>query len=133
MLPVPSAKRPRLGLLGRVLVSLAVLVVGACAAIAATLVHERWWGLTLGLGAVALSAYALPPGGRRFAFVLGWFGAITYAVLPRTEGDYLIASSGAGYALLGGSFAVFLTALATLPGPRSRRRGGAGDPSDLEG
>jgi len=117
----------------RLLVALALFVIGACAGVAATLVHQRWWGLVLGVAAAAFATRTLPAGGWRFAFMLGWFGAISYAVLPRTEGDYLISASGAGYGLLGGSFVIFLAALTTLPGPGSRRRSHGDDPRDLEG
>ncbi|UUZ60187.1 hypothetical protein [Nocardioides sp. B-3] len=94
-------------MLVRALVALALLVVGAGGGLAAALVHGWWWGLALGLAAATLTTLALPAGGWRFAFMLGWFGAIAYVVLPRAEGDYLIPSSTSGYGLLGGSFPVF--------------------------
>ncbi|MCW2833503.1 MAG: hypothetical protein JWN68_1456 [Nocardioides sp.] len=119
-------------LLVRLALAVALLVLGASAALAATLVHQRWWGLVLGLAAAALATLALPGGSRRFAFMLGWFGAIAYAVLPRTEGDYLIAASGSGYTLIGGSFLLFLTALTTLPRPGSSRRSRGDDQGLLE-
>ena len=109
-------------LLVRLAGALALFVLGASAALAATLVHERWWGLALGLAAAALATLALPGGSRRLAFMLGWFGAIAYALAPRTEGDYLIAASVSGYTLIAGSFLLFLTALTTLPRPGSSRR-----------
>ncbi len=117
----------------RLLVALALLVLGAFAGMAATLVHQRWWGLLLGLTAATFVTRALSAGGWRFAFMLGWLGAVGYAVLPRTEGDYLIADSGAGRGLLGGSFLIFLAALSTLPGPGSRLRSRADDREVLEG
>lgn len=119
-------------LLVRLVAALALLAVGASAALAATLVHQRWWGLVLGLAAAAFVTLALPAGSRRFAFMLGWFGAIAYALVPRTEGDYLIAASGSGYALIGGSFVLFLTALTTLPRPGSSRRSRGDDQGLLE-
>lgn len=116
----------------RLLVALALLGLGAGAALAAALIHQWWWGLALGLGAAALATRALPAGRWRLAFMLGWFGAIVYVVLPRAEGDYVIPATGAGYALLGVSFGLFLVALATLPRPgsstSSRGRGDADDP-----
>lgn len=112
----------------RALIALALLVVGACGGLAATLVHESWWGLLLGLGAAACATLALPAGGLRFAFMAGWFGAIVVAVQTRPEGDYLIPSTAAGYGVLGGSFVLFLIALATLPRPGSRRRRRGDDP-----
>ena len=119
-------------LLVRALAALALLVVGAGGGLAAALVHGSWWGLLLGLAAAALATGALPAGGMRFAFMLGWFGAIASAVLPRPEGDYLVPATNGGYGLLGGSFLLFLVALSTLPRPgtsaRARRRDGGADP-----
>lgn len=112
----------------RALIALELLVVGACGGLAATLVHEAWWGLLLGLASAACTTIALPAGGLRFAFMLGWFGVIFIAVQARPEGDYLIPSTGAGYGLVGGSFVLFLIALATLPRPGSRRRRDSDDP-----
>jgi hypothetical protein len=120
----------------RALTALALLVVGAGGGVAAALLHESWWGLLLGLAAAALTTSALRRGGMRFAFMLGWFGAIVYAVLPRPEGDYLIPATAAGYGVLGGSFLLFLVALATVPRPGgsdaavrlARRPGGGDDP-----
>lgn len=120
-------------LLVRLAVAVALLAVGASAALAATLVHQRWWGLALGLAAAALATLALPAGGRRFSFMLGWFAAIGYALMPRTEGDYLIAASGSGYGLIGGSFVLFVAALTTLPRPGSSRRSRGDDQRLLEG
>jgi hypothetical protein len=119
-------------LLVRSVATLALLVIGAGGGLAAVLLHESWWGLLLGLGAAALTARALSAGGMRFAFMLGWLVAIVYALRRRPEGDYLIPGTPAGYAVLGGSFVVFLIALATLPRPgtsaRLRRRDGGDDP-----
>ncbi len=120
-------------LLVRLAVVLALLAVGASAALAATLVHQRWWGLVLGLAAAGLTTFALPAGSRRFAFMVGWLGAIGYALVPRTEGDYLVAASGSGYGLIGGSFALFLAALTSLPRPGSSRRSRGDDQALLEG
>ncbi len=112
----------------RLLFACALLVIGACAAVAATLIHERWWGLALGLGAAASVTRALPAGSRKCAFMFGWFGAISYTVLPRAEGDFLIAASPGGYGFIAGSFVIFLAALASLSGlprrgSRPRREG----------
>jgi hypothetical protein len=119
-------------ILVRSLAALTLLVVGAGGGLAAALLHETWWGLLLGLGAAALTTRALRAGGMRFAFMLGWFGVIVCTVLPRPEGDYLIPATAAGFAVLGGSFLLFLVALATLPRPgtsaRLRRPDGGDDP-----
>ena len=37
--------------------------------------------------------------------------------VPRGEGDYLVASTGAGYAVLGLALVVLMLAIATLPRP----------------
>ncbi|PUA79410.1 hypothetical protein [Nocardioides currus] len=115
-------------LLLRVVVALVLLVAGFGGGVAAALVQSWWWGLLLGLACAGLTCLALPAGGWRFSFGLGWFAALGYVVLPRAEGDYLVPATAAGYTLLGGSFLVFLFALATLPGRGSRRPGGSGDP-----
>ncbi|EON25058.1 hypothetical protein CF8_0845 [Nocardioides sp. CF8] len=119
-------------LLVRALAALALLGVGLAGGLAAVLVHAWWWGLVLGLAAGALTTLALPAGGWRLAFVVGWFGAIVYAVLPRAEGDYLLPGSTAGYTVLGGSFLLLLVALATSPRPGTAARGrqcrGSDDP-----
>ena len=119
-------------LLVRSVAALALLVVGAGGGLAAALLHESWWGLLLGLATAALTTRALRAGGMRFAFMLGWFGVLAYAMLPRPEGDYLIPATAAGYAVLGGSFLLFLVALATLPRPgtaaRLRRHDSGDDP-----
>jgi len=115
-------------LLVRTLAALALIVVGAGGGVAAALLHESWWGLLLGLAAAALTTRALRAGEMRFAFMLGWFGAIVCTVLPRPEGDYLIPATPAGFGLLGGSFLLFLVSLTTLLRPGSRRRGGRADP-----
>lgn len=112
----------------RALIALALLVVGACGGLAAILVHESGWGLLLGLGSAACATLALPAGGLRMAFMLGWSAAIVVAVQTRPEGDYLIPSTAAGYGVLGGSFLLFLFALITLPRPGSQRRRRDDDP-----
>lgn len=105
----------------RTAVALALLVVGFAGGVAGALVHDSWWGLTLGLVASTMTTLALPPGGWRIAFVFGWVGAVAYVVQPKAEGDYLIPATTAGYGFLVGSFVIFLIALATLPRRGSRR------------
>ena len=117
----------------RVLLAVVLLVVGAAGALAAILVHDRWWGLVLGLAAVTCTAWALPAGTLRFVFILGWLAALGHALTPRTGGGFLISANVGGYGLLGGSTVVFLVVLATLPAPGARRRPGDDDPRVLEG
>jgi hypothetical protein len=108
--------------------ALGVLAVGAVSGGAAVLVHQRWWGLALGLVSATAVAVALPARWwLRPAFAAGWMAVVTAAVLPRAEGDYLIPANVAGYAVLGWSFALLLASLVTLP-PRRRAREDPGDP-----
>jgi len=107
--------------------AVALLLVGAAGGVATVLLHQRGWGLALGLVAGAASTLALPRGWwSRVAFMLGWMGAVVWAMVPRAEGDYLIPGNASGYALLVGSFVVLLVALATS-GPRGGSRDDPGD------
>ncbi len=99
----------------RALIAAAALALGATAGVAATLVHQRWWGLVLGLAAGAMTTLALPPSWGRLAFAVGWLAMVVRLAWPRVEGDYLVAANGVGYALLAGSFGLVLVALASLP------------------
>ncbi len=104
-----------------------LVVLGAAGGLAAVLLHQRGWGLALGLAAAAVAALALPRGWwSRLAFMLGWVGAVAYATPPRPEGDYLIPANASGYTLLGGSFVLLLVALATS-GPARRSREDPGE------
>lgn len=107
--------------------ALALLVAGAAAGLATVLLHQQGWGLALGLAAAISATLALPRGWwSRVAFMLGWMGAVVWAMVPRAEGDYLIPANLLGYVVLGGSFVVLLVALATS-GPV---RGGRDDPGE---
>ena len=107
--------------------AVALLLVGAVGGLATVLLHQRGWGLALGLAAGAASTLALPRGWwSRVAFMLGWMGAVVWAMVPRAEGGYLIPGNTAGYALLVGSFVVLLVALSTS-GPRGGSRDDPGD------
>jgi hypothetical protein len=104
-----------------------LLVLGAAGGLAAVLLHQRGWGLVLGLAAATATTLALPRGWwSRVAFMIGWMGAVVWAMLPRAEGDYLIPANPSGYALLVGAFAVLLLALATS-GPAHGSRDDLGD------
>ena len=116
-----------MGLVPRGGCAVALLAVGAAAGLATVLLHQRGWGLALGLAAAAATTLALPRGWwSRVAFMLGWMGAVVWAMMPRSEGDYLIPANASGYAVLVGSFVVLLVALATS-GPT---RGSRDDPGD---
>jgi hypothetical protein len=112
----------------RRLLALPLLLLGAATAYAAVLLHGRWWGLALGLLAVAATLVALP--GRwwgRLAFALGWVAVVALATVPRPEGDYLVAANGEGYALLVATLVVLVGSLVTLGRPS---RGARGDRDD---
>ena len=48
-----------------------------------SLLHQRGWGLALGLAAAAATTLALPRGWwSRVAFMLGWMGAVVWAMVP---------------------------------------------------
>lgn len=106
-------------------VALGMLAAGAVSGAAAVLVHQRTWGLVLGLATATVTSVALPARWwLRPAFAAGWMAVVTLAVMPRAEGDYLVPGNVAGYAVLGWSFVLLLAALVTLPA----RRRAADDP-----
>lgn len=91
---------------------------GIVTSIAAVMVHQRWWGLTLAVAAVAAATVALPAGWwTRLPFALGFVVVLGVAMVPRGEGDYLIPGNARGYVLLGVGFVLMLTAVSTLPRP----------------
>ncbi len=48
---------------------------------------------------------------------MGFDVAVGLMAVPRGEGDYLVASTGSGYAVLGLALVVLLVSVATLPRP----------------
>jgi hypothetical protein len=91
---------------------------GAVTSLAAVMVHQRWWGLLLVAAAVAAAVVAMPPGwSTRLPFALGFALVLGLAMVPRGEGDYLVAGDGSGYVLLAVGFVLVLSAVATLPRP----------------
>lgn len=112
-------------LLLRLARALLLLVVGFVVGVAAVAVHARAWGLVLAAVATLAGLVALPPGfSSRVAYAAGWVIPLGLAMIPRPEGDYLIASDPTGYALLGVGMVLLIAALATLPGGRGKRRPG---------
>ena len=80
---------------------MALLVVGAAGGLAAVLLHQRGWGLAARAGGgAACDARAAARLVVAVAFMLGWIGAVAWAVVPRAEGDYLIPANASGYGLL---------------------------------
>lgn len=99
----------------------AVLLVaaGAATALGAVLLHQLWWGFLLAAAATVATLLALAPGWlTRLPFALGWVAVVAWMAPQRDEGDYVISSDLAGYALLGFALLVLVFAVGTLPRPR---------------
>ncbi|MFG2980517.1 DUF6113 family protein [Streptomyces sp. NPDC048258] len=111
---------------GRLAACLGLMVVGALTGLAGWLVVDLWFpgGLLLAL----LAVFGLFLGGRIAlgtglgvgGAAVGWFLAYVVLGIPRSEGDFLLSSSGIGmYAyLLGGT--VLAVMCATMRGPLDR-------------
>ncbi len=109
--------------------ALLLLLAGALTGLSAVALHETWWGFLLAAVATVAALVALGRGWlTRLPFALGWVGLVAWVVPQRPEGDFLIASDPAGYALLGFGLLVLLFAVATLPRPE-RVSGARGDAS----
>jgi hypothetical protein len=94
------------------------LLAGIGTAVGTVAVYQWWWGLLLGTAASLLVLVAAPPGwATRLPLALGFDGTVALLAVPRGEGDYLVASTWSGYAVLGLAFVVLLVAIATLPRP----------------
>jgi hypothetical protein len=107
------------------------LLAGVAAGVATVAVYQWWWGLLLAAAATLLSEVAAPPGwATRLPFAGGFAGVVALLAVPRGEGDYLVAATGSGYAVLGLALVVPMVAIATLPRParagtnNPRRTGG---------
>ena len=97
------------------------LLAGIGTAIGTVAVYQWWWGLLLGAATTLLVLFATPPGWTtRLPLAVGYVGTVALMAVPRGEGDYLVASTRAGYAVLGLALAVLLISIATLPRPGAR-------------
>ena len=110
---------------------LTAVVLAVPSAVSAILVHQRWWGLLLGLAAAAATARWLPPGWARVLFGLVWCALVALGAFTRPAAGYLVPADGAGCTLVLGSGALLLTALATTPIRRrtGEDRGVRGEPT----
>lgn len=97
-----------------------LLVLGAAVGTATVWVHPVGWGLALGAAATLAALVAAPAGWRRLAYGVGWVVAAGWFVFARPEGDFVISSDPAGYAVLGLGLVVVVLVVATVPGPRRR-------------
>jgi hypothetical protein len=111
---------------------LAALVVGLASGAAGTLVHQRWWGLVLALGAALATLAWLPAGGPRLAFAAGWCVPVLRGALERPGGGFLIGADAVGWSFLAGSAVLLVAAVVTAGAgrrtPGTGGRGGADDP-----
>ncbi|MGA8846201.1 MAG: hypothetical protein WB471_06260 [Nocardioides sp.] len=123
----------------RVPVAAVSLAGGVLVGAASAVVHGLGLGLVLSLVATLALVLALPAGWwARLPFGVGWLGVVFYLSNPRPEGDYLIASNGFGYTLLGTGMAIVAFGIITVrprrPAPSEPARSAAdaesvGDPS----
>jgi len=101
------------------------LLAGIGTAVGTVAVYQWWWGLLLASAATLLVLLATPPGwATRLPLAVGFDGTVALLAVPRDAGDYLVASTGSGYAVLGLALAVLVVTIATLPrpgAPTSRR------------
>lgn len=111
-----------MGLLWRAVAAVGAVLLGGVTAVLAVAVHDRWWGLALGVAASVAVAAALPAGWwRRLPFTAGWSLAVGWLAVPRADGGYVIAADLPGYVLLAVAVALPLVGLLTLPGGRRVR------------
>lgn len=123
----------------RVPLAVVSLAGGVLVGAASAVVHGLGLGLALSLLATLASVLALPPGWwARLPFAVGWLGVVFYVSNPRPEGDYLIASNGFGYTLLGTGMAIVAFGIITVRPTRAmppervasaEDAGSVGDPS----
>ncbi|WP_036565115.1 hypothetical protein [Nocardioides halotolerans] len=94
------------------------LLAGIGTAVGTVAVYQWWWGLVLAAAATVLLLLATPPGwALRLPLALGFVGTIAMFAVRRGEGDYLVASTGQGYVVLGLALLVLCVTIATLPRP----------------
>ncbi len=99
------------------------LLAGIGTAVGTVAVYQWWWGLLMAAAASLLVLLATPPGwATRLPLAVGFVGTVALMAVPRGAGDYLVASTRSGYAVLGIALAVLLVAIATLPRPGTSRR-----------
>ena len=98
------------------------LLAGVALGVATVAVYQWWWGLLLAVATTLLVALVTPPGwATRLPLALGFAATVALGAIPRGEGDYLVAATGRGYAVLGLAVLVLCLAIATLPRPVRRQ------------
>jgi CDP-diglyceride synthetase len=101
------------------------LMAGIAVAVGTVAVYQSWWGLVLAAATTLALELVTPPGWTtRLPLAAGFVGIVALTAIPRGEGDYLVASTGRGYAVLGLALLVLCVAIATLPRPVRRQSDG---------
>lgn len=95
------------------------LILGVAVAVAAVALHGLWWGLLLGVAAGLAAAVALPRGGTRVGYAVGWLAVVARAAVPRPAGSFLVGGNLPGYVMLGLALALLVLGVGTLQ-PRRR-------------
>lgn len=104
------------GLLLGLLTCLLLLALGAVVGVAAVVLHDWWWGLALGAAGTLALGWALRPGwSTRLPYAVGWVIPLGFAMVPRSEGDYLLAGDLKGYLLIAVGMVLIVLTTATLP------------------
>lgn len=115
----------------RVLVLIALVLLGVAAGIAAIAVHRSWPGLALAVATALAVLWALRLwlAGGGLAFGAGWTVPILLGVAGRPEGDYVFSSDAFGWALIASSGVVLVAALAWGLSSRASRGSGSAEAS----
>lgn len=97
-------------------------LLGTVVALSTVALHQSWGFLALAVVTCAAVFVALPRAWwSRLPFAAGFALLVLRGMLPRAEGDYLIAADAAGYALLGLTLVLVVAAIVTLPRPQRRQ------------
>lgn len=101
--------------------TLCCLLLGGVVGLATVALHQTWGLLVLAVAACLAVLVAMPRAWwSRPAFVVGFGLVVLRSVLPRPEGDFLVASDPAGFALLGLTLGLVVAGVATAPRPAPR-------------
>ncbi|MCY7394772.1 MAG: hypothetical protein LH468_01250 [Nocardioides sp.] len=105
----------------------ACALLGLVVGLAAVALYQSWAFLLLAAVSCVAVVVALPRAWwSRLPFVAGFAVLVLRGTLPRAEGDYLVAATSHGYALLALTLLLVVAAFVTLPRPARRpaRRAG---------
>lgn len=112
----------RARILATVGLTLLALALGLGTGLASTAVHDKsWLWFALAVAAPATAAWAAPAGWLRIGFTTGWIALVLLAIQGTRAGSYAISADLRGYLFLGCGLALMVSAIVTLPTPRTRR------------